>query len=101
MNQRIKLKKPNRTTDGFGGNTTSFVTYTVWAKVEEQDVNKTFENGTTVYGKRFTIQFRNGGVSKNLDPEWRIEYRSQDLEIMTFSLDDNRTMWTVVCEYAS
>ena len=99
-NQRITLRKPNRTADGFGGQTTDYVDYGVWATVEEREINKTFSDGSTVYGKRFEIKFRNHGALKDFTPEWRITYRTQNLEVVTFTLDENRTVWTILAEYA-
>lgn len=101
MNQRITIKKPNQTADGFGGQTTDFIEYGFWADVQEQAVNKVFADGSVVYGKRFTMQVRNGGVLKDLTQEFRIKYRGKDLEIASMELNNNRSKWTLVCEYAN
>lgn len=101
MNQRVIIKKPNNSTDGFGGETTSFVEYPFWATIEEQAVNKVFADGSVVYGKKYVMEIRNGGVLKDLTQEYRVKYRNKDLEIASLELNDNRSMWTINCEYAN
>jgi hypothetical protein len=101
MRQKITIRIPTKNSDGEGGNYTTFTTVSYWCDIEEKPINKTFDNGQTVYGKAYQVLLRNTGIVPDITLEYKFTYNGRDLEIMSEVTTKSRAFRVFMCEYAS
>lgn len=101
MRNKITIRIPTKNSDSAGGNYTTYSTVSYWADVTEVPINKTFDNGKTVYGKAFDILLRNKGIVPDMTLEYKITFKGNDLEIMSEITTKNNAFRVFRCEYAN
>jgi head-tail adaptor len=101
MRNKITIKRPNKTADTLGGNTTDFsVEYSYWADITEIAIDKVFDSGVMVYGKRYEIILRNDGIVPDITLGWKFEYNDKTLTLLNESTDRKKGFRTFQCEHA-
>ena len=95
LRHRVKILKPNRTADGFGGNTdTPDDVATVWAQVSQLSGTEAVVAGALTGERVYEVKIR---YREGISPDHTLDWRGTILEIRGTTADELNHMLTLTC----